>query len=131
VERKIINPWKWQDPLGFVQANEVRSFQRIVICAGQTSVDAEGKPMHEGNMHAQIHLALDNIETVLGQAGMNLSNVVRLNYYTTDVDRFFEANDALVKRLAEAGCHPASTLLGVVRLAFPALLVEIEAAAVM
>jgi enamine deaminase RidA (YjgF/YER057c/UK114 family) len=56
--------------------------------------------------------------------------VVRLNYYTTDVDRFFEAHDALVGRLAEAGCQPSSTLLGVTRLAFPELLVEIEATAV-
>jgi enamine deaminase RidA (YjgF/YER057c/UK114 family) len=131
MERKIINPWKWQDPLGFVQANEVSNTRRTIFCAGQTSVDAEGKPMHEGNMHAQIQLVLDNLETVLGQAGMNLSHVVRLNFYTTDIDRFFAANDALVKRLAAADCRPAMTLLGVARLAFPPLLVEIEATAVM
>jgi enamine deaminase RidA (YjgF/YER057c/UK114 family) len=33
-------------------------------------------------------------------------------------------------RLKEAGCQPASTLLGVSRLAFPELMVEIEATAV-
>jgi enamine deaminase RidA (YjgF/YER057c/UK114 family) len=53
-----------------------------------------------------------------------------LNYYTTDVDRFFEAYDVVAGRLAEAGCQPSSTLLGVTRLAFPELLVEIEATAV-
>jgi enamine deaminase RidA (YjgF/YER057c/UK114 family) len=55
---------------------------------------------------------------------------VRLNYYTTDVDRFFEEYDVLTARLAEFGCRPAATLLGVTRLAFPELLVEIEATAV-
>lgn len=130
MERKMINPWKWQDPLGFVQANEVSHFQRTILCAGQTSVNAEGKPMHTGNMHAQIHFALDNLEMVLGQAGTNLSHVVRLNFYTTDIDSFFEANAAMVKRLTDAGCRPAMTLLGVTRLAFPPLLVEIEATAV-
>lgn len=70
-ERRIINPWTWQDEMGFVQANEIGG-----------------------------------------------------------VDRFFEAYDALAARLAEAGCWPASTLLGVTRLAFPELLVEIEATAV-
>ncbi len=63
-------------------------------------------------------------------AGFELSDIVRLNYYTTDVDRFFEEYDVLTARLAEFGCRPAATLLGVTRLAFPELLVEIEATAV-
>ena len=86
--------------------------------------------MHPEDMRAQINQAMDNIETVLGDAGFELSDVVSLNYYTTDVDRFFEAYDAAVGRLDKAGCRPASTLLGVTRLALPELLVEIEATAV-
>ena len=93
-------------------------------------MDAEGTPLHAGDMQAQISQALDNLDTVLRDAGMSLSNVVRLNYYTTDVDGFFAAYDVAKTRLAEAGCQPASTLLGVVRLAFAELLVEIEATAV-
>jgi enamine deaminase RidA (YjgF/YER057c/UK114 family) len=57
---------------------------------------AYGQPLHDGDMGAQVGQALDNLETVLG----------------------------------EAGCRPASTLLGVARLAIPSLLVEIEATAV-
>jgi enamine deaminase RidA (YjgF/YER057c/UK114 family) len=134
VERRVINPWSWQDQFNFVQANEVRDMQRMLICAGQTSADDEGNVVHPGDMRAQVAQTLDNIETGLRNAGFELSDVVRLNYYTTDVDGFFEAfwggDDALVTRLAEAGCRPASTLLGVTRLAFPELLVEIEATAV-
>lgn len=40
MERGIINPWKWQDEYGFVQANEVSGGQRVLYCAGQVSVDA-------------------------------------------------------------------------------------------
>ena len=86
--------------------------------------------MHAGDMRAQVSLALDNLETVLEQAGLNLSNVMRLTYYTTDVDRFLEASDVLGSRLAKFGCKPAATLLGVVRLATPDTLVEFEATAV-
>ena len=75
-------------------------------------------------------LTLDNAEAVLREAGMSLSNVVRLNFYTTDVGAFFGAHDYLVERSAEAGCRTASTLLGVARLAFPEMLVELEATAV-
>jgi enamine deaminase RidA (YjgF/YER057c/UK114 family) len=130
MERRAINPWTWQDNFGFVQANEVTGGNRILLCAGQTSVDESGTPVHEGDMVAQAGMALDNLEAVLKGAGMTLANVVRLNYYTTDVDAFFGASAMLTPRLQKAGCKPASTLLGVARLAFPQLLIEIEATAV-
>jgi enamine deaminase RidA (YjgF/YER057c/UK114 family) len=130
VERRIINPWTWQDQFGYVQANEVSGVQRTLICSGQVSINAEGRPVHPEDMGAQLTQAMDNLETVLREAGAELSDVVRLNFYTTDVDRFFEAYGVAAERLAEAGCRPASTLLGVTRLAFPELLVEIEATAV-
>jgi enamine deaminase RidA (YjgF/YER057c/UK114 family) len=81
-------------------------------------------------MVAQVHRSLDQIERVLEGAGLGLADVVRLNIYTTDVDAFFGAHPELVARLGEASCTPASTLLGVSRLAFPEMLVEIEATAV-
>ncbi len=116
-QRRVINPWSWQDAFSFVQANEVRSIQRMPICAGQASIDAEGRPTHQGDMRAQFIEAMDNLETVLREAGFTLSDVMRLNYYTTDVDRFFEVYDVLGSRLAESGCRPASMLVGVARLA--------------
>ena len=129
MERRIVNPWTWQDALGYVQANELRGLQRVLVCAGQTSVDAEGRPVHPGDMAAQLGQALDNLETVLRQAGFALADVVRLNVYTTDVDAFLGALGAAGPRLAAAGCRFASTLLGVTRLASPELLVELEATA--
>ena len=130
MERKVINPWTWQDQFGYVQANEVSSVQRTLICSGQVSINAEGRPVHLEDMGAQLTQALDNLEAVLRTAGAELSDVVRLNIYTTDLDRFFEAYGAAAGRLAKAGCQPASTILGVTRLAFSELLVEIEATAV-
>jgi enamine deaminase RidA (YjgF/YER057c/UK114 family) len=125
-----VNPWTWQDTFGYVQANEVTGVERVLVCAGQTSVDENGAPQHPGDMERQLGLALDNLETVLREAGMDLSHVVRLNYYTTDVDAFFQASEAIGPRLGAAGCRAAGTLLGVTRLAFPELMVEVEATAV-
>ena len=70
------------------------------------------------------------LETVLKTAGFTLADVTRLNYYTTDVDKFFESHDIVANRLSRAGSQPSGTLLGVTRLAFPGLLIEIEATAV-
>jgi enamine deaminase RidA (YjgF/YER057c/UK114 family) len=129
MEREIVNPWTWQDQFGFVQANALTGVERVVLCAGQTSSDAEGKAIHAGDMRAQVGQALDNLETVLGQAGLALEDVVRLNYYTTDIQAFFGASDVLAERFQAAGCRPASTLLGVAALAFPEFMIEIEATA--
>ncbi|MCH8087394.1 MAG: RidA family protein [Chloroflexi bacterium] len=130
MERRIINPWTWQDQWGFVQANEMTGMQRVLLCAGQTSVDDDGNVLHVGDMAGQLNKALDNLETVLGQAGLGLSDVMRLNYYVTDISAYTEAAPIVLSRLGKAGCRPAATLLGVAALAFPELLVEIEATAV-
>jgi enamine deaminase RidA (YjgF/YER057c/UK114 family) len=129
MEREIVNPWQWQDQYGFVQANALTGAERVVLCAGQTSSDADGNPVHVGDMRAQVRQALDNLETVLGEARLGLADVVRLNYYTTDIQAFFGASDVLADRFQAAGCRPASTLLGVAALAFPEFMIEIEATA--
>ena len=130
MERRVINPWGWQDEYGFVQANEVSDAQRVLYCAGQVSVDADGNPLHPGDMRAQIAQTLDNLETVLGTAGFEMSDVARLNFYTTDVDRTMEAWSLIKDRLARTGCRQVSTLLGVAGLYHPDILIEIEATAV-
>ncbi len=130
MEQRKINPWAWQNQFAFSQAIEVSGANRVLYCAGQTSVDAEGRPVHVGDMGGQINMAFQNLETVLKAAGFTFGNVVRLNYYTTDVDGFLAASEVAARHLAKAGCQPSATLLGVTRLAFPELLVEIEATAV-
>ena len=126
-ETRAVNPWRWQDQFGFSQGIEVRGAERVLYCAGQTSVDT---PMHAGDMAAQMNQALNNLETVLGRAGLTLANVVRLNYYTRDVAAFIQAASTFGPRLHAAGCQPASTLLGVATLFHPDILIEIEATAV-
>ena len=131
MEQRKVNPWPWQDQYGFSQAIEVTGVERVLYCAGQTSSDSEGQTLHGDDMGGQCRQAFDNLETVLEQSDMTLANVVRLNYYVTDVDRFFaEGAQVVGERIGRAGVQPAGTLLGVSRLAFPDLLIEIEATAV-
>jgi enamine deaminase RidA (YjgF/YER057c/UK114 family) len=130
VQRTAVNPWQWSTAFGFNQGEVVQDGQRVLFCAGQTSVDGDGNPMFAGDMAAQISLAADNLEAVLRGAGMSLANVVRLNFYTTDVDAYLANAGALGERTAAAGVAPPGTLLGVARLAFPELMVELEATAV-
>lgn len=129
MKRIPINPWDWSLKLGYNQAEIISDTSRQLVCAGQTSVDGEGSPQHLGDMRGQIALALDNLEAVLAAADMDLTNVIRLGVYATDVDEALKNFDLMGMRFGPVRCAPPMTLLGVTRLAIPGLLFEIEATA--
>jgi enamine deaminase RidA (YjgF/YER057c/UK114 family) len=130
VDRTAVNPWTWSVELGYNQGETVSGHSRTLYCSGQTAMDGDGRPAHAGDMAAQLALSLDNLQAVLGEAGMSLANLVRLNVYTTDVDRLFPYYGVLAARLGAAGVAPTTTMLGVARLAIPDLMVELEGTAV-
>jgi enamine deaminase RidA (YjgF/YER057c/UK114 family) len=130
IERTAVNPVTWSVELGFNQGEVVSGQTRTLYCSGQTAMDGDGKPQHDGDVAAQLALSLDNLEAVLGEAGMSLANLVRLNVYTTDVDLLLPHYGVLASRLGAAGVAPATTMLGVTRLAIPGQLVELEGTAV-
>jgi enamine deaminase RidA (YjgF/YER057c/UK114 family) len=128
MERKPINPWSWPIEVGFDQAELIEGHQRLLVCSGQDAVDADGKPQHPGDMAAQLELALDNLEAVLAAADMTLTNVVRLNAYTTDIDELIARFPRITERFGSDNRF-ATSVLGVAQL--PAqLLVMLEATAV-
>ncbi|MFD8172353.1 RidA family protein [Streptomyces sp. NPDC059709] len=130
MERSAVNPVSWSVDMGFNQGEVVSGHSRTLYISGQTSMSKEGRPEHEGDMAAQLALSVDNVEAVLAEARMSLSNLVRLNGYTTDVDLLFQHYGVLAGRLGAAGVAPATTMLGVTRLAVPGQLVELEGTAV-
>ncbi|MBB5083617.1 RidA family protein [Nonomuraea endophytica] len=129
MKRTAVNPWEWNIKFGFHQAELVEGHSRMLVCAGQTSLDENGEVAHAGDMAAQIGLCLDNVETILHEAGMKLSDVVRLNMYTTDVEQFLQHVGVMGRRLEAAGIAPPGTMLQVSGLAFPGLVVELEVTA--
>ena len=130
MQTRPINPQTWLGGFNVNQAIEVTGGQRVLYVSGQTSNDASGAPMHPGDVVAQFKLAWKNLVEVLAAANMEPKNIVRLNFYTTDVDAFMAKAGELVPVWAQAGCKPASTLLGVTRLFEPSIMIEIEATAV-
>ncbi|MFI6941404.1 RidA family protein [Streptomyces sp. NPDC050418] len=130
MERTAVNPWTWSAGLGYHQGEVVTGQTRTLYCAGQTATSAEGKPQHPDDMAAQLALALDNLEAVLAEAEMDLTHLVRLTVYATDMDRLFEHYGTLAARLGRTGATPPTTVLGVTRLALPELMVEVEGTAV-
>ncbi|MBZ2195373.1 RidA family protein [Occultella gossypii] len=130
MERTAVNPVTWSLEMGFNQGEVVSGHTRTLYISGQTAMSADGRPQHEGDVAAQLALSLDNLEAVLGDAGMTLANLVRLNVYTTDVDALFPHYGVLAARLGAARVAPTTTMLGVTRLAIPGQVVELEGTAV-
>ena len=129
MNRTAVNPWDWSLKFSFNQGEVIEGTTRFLVCSGQTAIDGDGVPQHDGDMAGQLRLSLDNLEAVLKAGGMTFANVVRLSIYTTDVDAVIANWAIFAEHVGGHGVMPPQTLLGVNRLAFPELMVEIEALA--
>ena len=79
MQKRAINPTSWLEAFNINQGVEVTGGQRVLYLSGQTSNDAEGAPMHAGDIVAQFKLAWSNLKAVLAEADMTPANIVRLN----------------------------------------------------
>lgn len=127
MQRQDVNPWEWSKAFGFSQAVDVAGAEHVLLCSGQTAIGDDGAPPTTSDMGEQVTLAMEHLRTVLAAAGMDFSNVVKSTVYTTDVDAYIGASAAAAEAVGTN--LPAMTLIGVARLAYPELKVEIEAIA--
>lgn len=127
---KAHNPTEWLQAFGLSHAIEASDVSRTLYLSGQTASDADGEPLHPGDIVAQYRPAWHNLLEVLASAKMDATNLVRLNFYTTNVPAFMKAADEIMPLHGETGAQIASTLLGVSALYHPDVMIEIEATAV-
>src|SRR3954452_15887640 len=66
VERTAVNPVTWSLEMGFNQGELGSGPTRTRYCSGQTAMNGDGKPEHDGDLAAQPALSLANLEAVLG-----------------------------------------------------------------
>ncbi len=85
MEKRQINPWTWQDALGFSQAWRVDGAGSFVFVAGQGPISADGELVGSGDFEAQVRQTFENLRTVLEQAGASLESVVKLTVFLTDI----------------------------------------------
>lgn len=130
MDKREINPTAWIGGFNLNHGIEVTGAQRVLYLSGQTATDEQGSPMHPGDLVAQFRQAWANLKDALREADMEATDVVRLNFYTTDVDAFMANAGDMIPILAADGCKPVATLLGVTRLFEPSIMVELEATAV-
>lgn len=128
MEKRIINPWKWQDERSYSQAVEVKNVESTLYCSGQAAIDPDGTSSDK-DMKSQLEQAIANLEELISSAGYECEGIVRLNIYTTSTEELWPYFPILQEWIAKHKIQQAVTMLEVTGL-FETLKVELEATVV-
>ena len=115
----------WEKEVGYCRA--VRVGAHIAV-SGTAPVADDGSVFAPGDAYAQAKRCIEIIERALVEAGSGLDHVVRTRMYVTDISQW----DAIGRAHGDAfrEIRPASAMVEVSALIDPAMLVEIEADAI-
>ena len=126
IERqRVSSDSEWEPVVGYCRAVRVGSW---VSVAGTTAALLDGGIVGADDPAAQTREAIRRIAAALAQVGAGLEHVVRTRLFVTDISRWEEVGRAHGEFFADI--RPASSMVQVSALIDPALLVEIEADAV-
>ena len=130
MERHAINPEQLFRGKAFSQTFSIRGMERLIFVSGQVDCDREGKVRNPGGLEAQLAGTLDNLAIALAAQGASMKDLVNVHIYVTGL---LPEHTARIREIRsawfDAETPPAVSLLGVERLAFDGLRVEIEAMA--
>ncbi|MEP7146573.1 MAG: RidA family protein [bacterium] len=115
---------KWEDIVGYSRAIKIGN--RILV-SGTTSVE-DGKIIGEGDFYIQTKTILQKIVNILAETGARSEDIVRTRMFVTDITKWEEVGKAHGEFFREI--KPVTSMIEIKALIDPAMLVEIEAEAI-
>jgi enamine deaminase RidA (YjgF/YER057c/UK114 family) len=115
----------WAAVIGYSRAIRVGN---QVFVSGTAPIDDEGRIVHVGDPFLQARRCCEIITAALRELGASPEHVVRTRMYVTDATQWTEIGMAHDE--AFGGALPVTTLVEVSRFVDPAMLVEVEAEAI-
>jgi reactive intermediate/imine deaminase len=85
-----------------------------VYLSGQIPLDPESMTLVEGDISAQIHQVFKNLNAVCEASGGDLSHLVKLNIFLTDLEHFALVNEVMSQYFQQP--YPARAAIGVSQL---------------
>lgn len=85
-----------------------------VYLSGQIPLIPETMTMVEGDIRQQIHRVFQNLQAVANAAGGELSDIVKLNIFLTDLTDFPQVNEVMAEYFQQP--YPARAAIGVAAL---------------
>lgn len=125
VRQNVSSGAPWEPVVGYSRA--VRIGNQVHV-SGTASVDEHGEVAHPGDAGSQARRALAIIKQALASVGASARDVVRTRIFVTDISQWEAIGRAHGEVFGEI--RPATSMVEVARLIHPAMLVEIEADAI-
>ncbi|MBX3576932.1 MAG: RidA family protein [Rhizobiaceae bacterium] len=123
---KYLKPASIRPPFArYSHGVEVPAGKRLVLCSGQLGIAADEQVPDDAG--AQAELCFANIAAILGESGLGLRHIVRINAFVTGREHLQAYMDVRNRLFSDPA--PASTLMVVTGFARPEFKVEVEAIA--
>ena len=99
MEKKIIRTNNAPAPLG--PYNQAVQFGNMLFISGQIALDPQTGNLLRENIQVETKQVMENLKAILGEAGMDFSDVVKTTIFLMDMGQFAQVNEVYESYFSE------------------------------